>query len=181
MGCCIIPIYDKFDQLTRNSQVPVLPRQHTDDAPSGLSLRVRDAVHAEATKLDERIKDVDFISRHGVSIFVSVTGAMFSVMVLLGTYIYGVESRVKNLEVMFAESRGVQQSILDQVRSISSGGSATAQRTEVVVTEMSTRLAKLEDFMARGPRFTAEDGARLERRLERLEGLLATSGPKGKQ
>lgn len=77
--------------------------------------------------------------------------------------------KLNDLEIRQAETRGQVQQIVGSMNNLVEKGSQTAQRTEVLVQQLLDRTQRYEEFMAKGRRFTADDGDKLERRIERLE------------
>ena len=79
------------------------------------------------------------------------------------------KNKTQELELRQAEMRGQMSMLLGQIQTLMDKGSLTAQRTEVLVQSMTDRLQKYEQFMNAGRRFTADDGDKLEKRIDRLE------------
>lgn len=77
--------------------------------------------------------------------------------------------KLTDLEIRQAEMKGQVGSMINAMSSLVDKGSQTAQRTEVLVQQLLERTQRYEDFMSKGRRFTADDGDKLERRIERLE------------
>lgn len=77
--------------------------------------------------------------------------------------------KLTDLEIRQAEVKGQVGAMISSMNSLVDKGSQTAQRTEVLVQQLMDRTQRYEDFMNKGRRFTADDGDKLERRIERLE------------
>ncbi len=75
----------------------------------------------------------------------------------------------KKLEIQYAEMLGEHKQIAETLKLLVANGSQSAQRTEVLVQGLETRMTRFEEFMNKGRRFTADDGDKLEKRVERLE------------
>lgn len=90
------------------------------------------------------------------------------------TFLFGqmwtLTGKLNELDVRQAETRGQITAMSASINNLVERGSQTAQRTEVLVQQLMDRTQRYEDFMAKGRRFTADDGDKLERRIERLEG-----------
>ncbi len=83
--------------------------------------------------------------------------------------VWSTKSEPSQLEVKLAQVHGNAEAAASYLKDLMERGSSTAQRLEVIVKGIDERLAKLEDFASRGPRFTKDDGDRLERRVTLLE------------
>ena len=99
-------------------------------------------------------------------IAISIIGA---VLLFMFTQLWTISARISSLEVIQAELKGQLVFLLGNITTFTEKGSQTAQRTEIMVANLVERINKFEDFMSKGRRFTAEDGDRLEKRIERLE------------
>jgi hypothetical protein len=99
-------------------------------------------------------------------IAISIIGA---VLLFMFTQLWTISARISSLEVIQAELKGQLVFLLGNIATFTEKGSQTAQRTEIMVANLVERINKFEDFMNKGRRFTAEDGDRLEKRIERLE------------
>lgn len=89
------------------------------------------------------------------------------------TFLFGqmwtLSAKINELDVRQAETRGQLTALSASINNLVERGSQTAQRTEVLVQQLMDRTQRYEDFMAKGRRFTADDGDKLEKRIERLE------------
>lgn len=72
-----------------------------------------------------------------------------------------------NLELKFAGLQGEQKQILNALSNLVDNGSHSAQRTEVMVQALTDRMNRFEDFMSKGRRFTADDGDKLEKKVDK--------------
>jgi hypothetical protein len=99
-------------------------------------------------------------------IAISIIGA---VLLFMFTQLWSIASKINSLELANAELKGQVTQLLPHITQFVEKGSLTAQRTEIMVANLVERINKFEDFMSKGRRFTAEDGDRLEKRIERLE------------
>lgn len=77
--------------------------------------------------------------------------------------------RSQDIELRQAEIRGQMSMLMGQMQTLIDKGSQTAQRTEVIVQQLAERMQKYDAFISQGRRFTADDGDKLEKRIERLE------------
>ena len=77
--------------------------------------------------------------------------------------------KLTDLEIRQSEIKGQVSTMMQSISNLVDKGSQTAQRTEVLVQQLMDRTQRYEDFMNKGRRFTADDGDKLERRIERLE------------
>lgn len=75
----------------------------------------------------------------------------------------------KSLEIRYAEIVGEQKQIVETLKMLVTNGSHSAQRTEVLVQGLESRMTRFEEFMNKGRRFTADDGDKLEKRIGNLE------------
>jgi|MudIll2142460700_1097286.scaffolds.fasta_scaffold183243_2 seryl-tRNA(Sec) selenium transferase len=137
-------------------------------------------------RLDHEMREAD--NEHGHSdqarelrLDKIAVAVVVSALTAFGGILWSLRSDVSQLELKNAELKGAQTTILSTLADIQSKGSATAQRTEILVMGLQDRFGKIEDFMSRGPRFTRDDGDRIEKRLEKIEQRIETLHPSAPQ